>query len=162
LRLGVFERALGELELVLGEELELFTRDLFSRALTVQQQDERLDRIARAIEERRRQAALVEEEHGALLSAVQRVEVETAEFKELERAFLSPDELQRFVVATLGSRCGPDAVRERPDGLVEVELGAVEDELTALSRALPATSSARDRTRRLVARQRAPSVPPPG
>lgn len=154
LRLGVFERALGELELVLGEELELFTRDLFSRALTPQQQDERLDRIARAVEERRRQAALVEEEHGALLSAVQRVEVETAEFKELERAFLSPDELQRFVVETVGSRCGADVVRERPGGLVEVDLGAIEDELTALSRALPATSSAKDRTRRLVARAR--------
>jgi superfamily II DNA/RNA helicase len=153
-RLGVFERALGELELVLGEELELFTRDLFSRALTQQQQDERLDRIARAVEERRRQAALVEEEHGALLSAVQRVEVETAEFKDLERAFLSPDELQRFVVETLCSRCGADAVRERPEGLVEVDLGAVEDELITLSRALPATSSAKERTRRLVARAR--------
>lgn len=154
LRLGAFERALGELEIVLGEEMGQFTRDLFSRALTPHQQEERLDRVARAIEERRRQAMLVEEEHGALLAAVQRVEVETSEFRELERAFLSPDELRRFVVETLRNRYGPDTVRERGDGVVEVDLSVLEEELTALSRALPATSSARDRTRSLVARSR--------
>lgn len=154
LRLGIFERALGEMEIVLGEEMEQFTRDLFSRALTPQQQEERLDRIARAIEEKRRQAAAVEEEHGALLSAVQRVEVDTAEFRELERAFLSPDEIRRFVVETLRQRYSPETVRERNDGLIEVDLGVLEEELTALFRVLPATSSARDRMRRLVVRSR--------
>ena len=57
-RLHVFERALGELEVVLGEVIAAFERDLFRRGLTQRQQDERLEQAAQAIEnnERHRQS----------------------------------------------------------------------------------------------------------
>lgn len=149
MRLAIFERALGEMELVLGDEIDEFRRDLFSKRLTPEQQDERLDRIARAVEERRRQADQVAEEHGELLGAVERVEVEREEFKQMERKFLAPEHLEHFVVTSLRRKYGEDAVRPRTDDTFSVDLACLKGDLAELARALPATSSQRRAVRRL-------------
>ena len=58
-RLGIFERALGELEVVLGETIASFERDLFRRGLTARQQEERLERAALAIENNEQHRELI-------------------------------------------------------------------------------------------------------
>ena len=67
-RIGVFERTLGDLEAILGEEIGRLTRDLLSRHLSPEEEAERIDRTARAIERRRRELEKLEAEADRLVS----------------------------------------------------------------------------------------------
>lgn len=49
IRLGIFERALGGMEAILGEEIKHLTHDLICRNLTPAQQDARIEQTAMAI-----------------------------------------------------------------------------------------------------------------
>ena len=53
-RLGIFEGALGSLEPVLGETIQELTRDLFSRNLTPEEEEKRIEQTGLALEQRRR------------------------------------------------------------------------------------------------------------
>jgi superfamily II DNA or RNA helicase len=158
LRLGIFENALGEFEAVLGEQLEVFGRDVFKKGLSPAQQDARLEQIARAVEEQRRQRAQIDAEHGALLATVQRVETEREEFQRLEQEFLAPTEIRDFVVAAL-SAVAPQAVKERGD-IIQVDLSAFDAQLSQLSKGLPPASRLREGVRRFenLARRSSPTV----
>ena len=59
-RLRIFERALGGLETVLGDEIRKLTRDLFSRRLTRQQEESRIEQAALALENRQLQEEQLE------------------------------------------------------------------------------------------------------
>lgn len=67
-RIGIFERTLGDLEAIIGEEIGRLTRDLLSRHLTAEQENERIERSARAIEARRRAFEELEAEADRLVS----------------------------------------------------------------------------------------------
>ena len=67
-RLGVFERTLGDLEAIIGEEIGRLTRHLLSRHLTPEQESERIERTARAIERRRRELETLEAEADRFVS----------------------------------------------------------------------------------------------
>ena len=67
-RIGVFERTLGDLEAIIGEEIGRLTRHLLSRHLTPEEESERIERSARAIERRRRQLEKLEAEADRLVS----------------------------------------------------------------------------------------------
>ncbi len=49
-RLGIFKRALGGMEAILGEQIEALTSDLLSTELTEEQQNKRIEQTALAIE----------------------------------------------------------------------------------------------------------------
>ena len=51
-RIGIFRRSLGDLEAILGEEIQTLTRDLFSRHLTPAEEEARIEQAARVIEAR--------------------------------------------------------------------------------------------------------------
>ena len=153
-RLEVFERALGEMEVVLGEALEQFHRSLFSKNLTPAQQEEHLDRIAVGLVDQKRRLEEVEQEHGALFGAVQRVEVDKADFKRMERHFLPPHHLSQFVVDTLNDSHGPDTAKLALQEQVAFDLKALMPDLEDLTRSLRPASSARRSVRRLVERAR--------
>ena len=67
-RIGVFERTLGDLEAIIGEEISRLTRDLLSRHLTPEQESERIERTALAIENRRLELEKLEAEAERLVS----------------------------------------------------------------------------------------------
>ena len=67
-RIGIFERTLGDLEAIIGEAIGRLTRDLLSRHLTPEQEEERIERTARAIEARRRALEQLEAEADRLVS----------------------------------------------------------------------------------------------
>lgn len=67
-RIGIFERTLGDLEAIIGEEIGRLTRDLLSRHLTPEQENERIEKTARAIENRRRELERLEAEANKLVS----------------------------------------------------------------------------------------------
>ena len=153
-RLEVFERALGEMEVVLGDALEQFHRDLFSKKLTPAQQEEHLDRIAVGLVDQKRRVEEVEQEHGALFGAVQRVEVDKADFKRMERHFLPPHHLSQFVIDTLNDAHGPDTAKPALQEQVVFDLAPSSPTSRNLTRSLRPASSARRSVRRLVERAR--------
>ncbi|MGH8162004.1 MAG: helicase-related protein, partial [Gammaproteobacteria bacterium] len=68
LRLNIFVRALGGLEAVLGDEIHDLTSDLFSRRLTPQQQEERIEQSARAVEQIRQQQDALEQQASYMIA----------------------------------------------------------------------------------------------
>ena len=143
-RLDVFERALGDMGVVLGETIASFERDLFRKALTPQQQEERLEQAAQAIEnnERHRQRisqASVISDQGRHL-----IESEQQEIKDAESKFLSSEELARFVLTVL-ERHLPNSTRTpKADGqFVVAGTEELRDALQELLRAYPVTHHAR-------------------
>jgi hypothetical protein len=61
-RIGIFEHALGDLEAILGDEIERLTRDLLTRQLTPEEEAARIDQTAKVIEDRKRQFEHLERE----------------------------------------------------------------------------------------------------
>ncbi len=67
-RLDVFKYALGELEAIIGEEIDKLTYDLLSRELTPEQEEERIEQTAYALENKRQQERDLEENAGQLVA----------------------------------------------------------------------------------------------
>ena len=67
-RIGVFERTIGDLEAVIGEEIGRLTRQLLSRHLTADEENDRIEQTALAIENRRRAVETLEAEAERLVS----------------------------------------------------------------------------------------------
>ena len=88
-RLSVFERALGDLEVVLGEAIASFERDLFRRGLTQQQQEERLERITQSIENNEQHRESITQSSVISLQGRQLIDSEQQDIKEAEARFLS-------------------------------------------------------------------------
>ena len=67
-RIGIFERTLGDLEAIVGEEIGRLTKQLLSSRLTPEEESKRIERSARAIEHRRRELEKLEAEADTLVS----------------------------------------------------------------------------------------------
>ena len=119
-RLGIFERALGDLEVVLGETIASFERDLFSRELTPRQQEERLEQAAQAIENRGQHRELISKASVISDQGRHLIESDQQEIREAEARFLSPMELAEFVLSVL-TRHLPDSINPtKVDGQFDV------------------------------------------
>ena len=143
-RLEIFERALGGLEVILGEAISAFERDMFTRGLTQDQQIERLERITQTIannERNREQVAQL-----SFMSAQGRslIESEETDIRESEAKFLSPTEIADFVYGAINDRI-PDAVRRIGDDIAYAvrKSGVLSDALRSLMMSYPGTHSAR-------------------
>ena len=87
-RLHVFERALGELEVILGEAIAAFERELFTRGLTRRQQEERLERTAQAIEYQERNRESITQSSVISDQGRQLIDSEQQDIKAAEAGFL--------------------------------------------------------------------------
>ena len=143
-RLGIFERALGELELVLGETIASFERDLFRRSLTPRQQEERLERSAQAIENNEQHRELIS--RAGVISEQGRhlIESDQQEIREAESRFLSPVELAEFVLSVLANHLPNSIIATTVDGQFDViSSQGLRDALQELLTSYPATHHAR-------------------
>ena len=143
-RLGIFERALGELEVVFGETIASFERDLFRRGLTPRQQEERLERAAQAIENNEQHRELIS--RAGVISEQGRhlIESDQQEIREAESRFLSPIELAEFVLSVLAHHLPNSIVSTIVDGHFDViSSQGLWDALQGLLTSYPATHHAR-------------------
>lgn len=67
-RLKIFERALGGLEPIIGEEIRALTHDLLTSALTPAEEEERISQTAQALENARREEEELESEAPQLVA----------------------------------------------------------------------------------------------
>ena len=119
-RLKVFERALGDLEVILGEEIASFERNLFKRNLTEEQQEELLERITQAIENNEQNRESIAQSSIISLLGRQLIDSEQEEIREAESRFLSPEELAEFVYASIENRLPNSMRRAATPGEFEV------------------------------------------
>ena len=143
-RLGIFERALGELEVVLGETIASFERDLFKRGLTSQQQEERLERAAQAIENNEQHRELISRTGVISEQGRHLIESDQQEIRDAESRFLSPVELSEFVLSVLGRHLPNSVMMTVFDGQLDV-IGSqgLRDALQGLLTSYPSTHHAR-------------------
>ena len=143
-RLGIFERALGELEVVLGETIASFERDLFKRGLTPRQQEERLERAAQAIENNEQHRELIS---GASVISEQGrhlIESDQQEIRESESRFLSSVELAEFLLSAFARHLPNSIITTAVDDQFDaVNSQELRDALQELLMAYPATHYAR-------------------
>ena len=142
-RLGVFERALGDMEVILGEEVASFERDVFTRNLSPHQQEERLERISQAIANKDEQEKAVAQSGVISLQGRQLIESDQEELKEAESRFLSPEEVGEFVRASLERGLPGSVTGETGDGFHVNGTKELQDALQGLLRSYPATHYAR-------------------
>ncbi len=143
-RLRIFEQALGDLEVILGEQVAAFEREVFTRRLSPQQQEERLERVAQAIENRERQRQSITESNVISVHGLQLIESDQQEIKDAESGFLSPEEVTEFVHSTLDSHL-PNGIGQRSVSCEFEVIGTqgVKDAVQGLLRSYPASHHAR-------------------
>ena len=143
-RLHVFERALGDMEVILGEEIASFERDVFTRDLSPQQQEARLERISQAIENREQQRESITQSSVISLHGRQLIDSGQQEIREAESRFLAPEEVAQFVYASLESSIANSMRRATAADVFEVSgTRGLRDKLQDLLRSYPASHYAR-------------------
>ena len=143
-RLHIFERALGELEVILGEEIASFERDVFTRDLTPKQQGERLEIISQAIENRQQQRKSITRSDVISLQGIQLLDSDQQDIKESESRFLAPEEVAEFVYASLENSIPNSVRRTSADGEFAVSgTRGLRDVLQELLRSYPPSHHAR-------------------
>lgn len=90
-KLGIFERALGGLEAILGEQVRRLTADLMTSDLTPEEQEERISQTAIAIENKRAEQEQLEEKAAHLMAHEDRILDSVRAARRLRRRITSSD-----------------------------------------------------------------------
>lgn len=122
-RIGIFERSIGDLETILGDEIREMTLDLMSPNLTPEQQADRIERTALAIERKKQEMAFLEENSAQFIGQdeffreeIDRVNSEGRYVTEKEIEVLVRDTLRsRFPRTRITAEAQTGIVRLRPD-----------------------------------------------
>ena len=142
-RLRVFERALGDMEVVLGEAIASFERDVFTSGLSRHQQEESLEQISQAIENREQQRESVAQSGVISQQGRQLMESDQDDIKEAESRFLSPAEVGEFVHSALERHLEGNMKRVGEDIYEVGNASQIKDALQGLLRNYPSTHYAR-------------------
>ncbi|MBZ0203241.1 MAG: DEAD/DEAH box helicase family protein [Ignavibacteria bacterium] len=96
-RLKIFNRALGGLEPIIGEEIQKLTVELFTSKLTPQQEDERIEQTAQALENIRNDEERLEKEAAHLIAYGDYILNQVKAIKEMNR-WITGKDIQIYVV----------------------------------------------------------------
>lgn len=95
-RLGVFEKALGGLESVLGKQIKELTDKLFSQRLTPAKQGERIEQTAQAVDQVRQQEEELEGQASSMIAHADHVLERIQTASELSRR-VTPEDIRTYV-----------------------------------------------------------------
>jgi len=103
-RIKVFEESIGDLEVILGNEIYELQKEIFQSNLTPEQQEERTERMLRTIENKRIEAEEFSEEQDRFMG--QDI-IFQQQFEEMESGgrFISEAEVRALVVEFLNEAC---------------------------------------------------------
>lgn len=128
-RIDIFEKSIGDLEAILGEEgnaLRALQRDALSRTLTVEQQQLRADTIADVIIRRQQE---LEEFDAKSQRFLGNDDVFMERFQDIARSqkYVTPDELRELVIGYLAEHFSKARLRQvdgREPGVFELDIAA--------------------------------------
>ena len=125
-RLGIFEGALGNLEPVLGETVQELTRGLFSRHLTPQEEEERIDQTGLALERRRQMEDKLEAEAANLTAYGDYILNQVKAARDLHRS-ISAQDIRSYVIDFLNVHYRGSDFREAPDDPMRLDVNLSND-----------------------------------
>jgi hypothetical protein len=108
-RIGIFERSIGELEPILGEQFHQLQTAIAASELTTEEQRRIADQVALAVETEQRETDAFEEVRDQLIGADAFVEDALEEARDAHR-YLTADELRRYVAGFLRSETSTAAI----------------------------------------------------
>lgn len=116
-RIGVFERALGGMEAVLGDKISELTADLLARPLTPQQQEKRIKQTALAVERIRKDQDELEKQASHLIAHSSYILRQVQAAHDFKRRITSEDlvnyvkdYLERFCIGHVFQATGNDSL----------------------------------------------------
>jgi hypothetical protein len=95
-RIGIFRHSIGELEPILGAQVQDLTFDLLSKHLTPKQEEERIQQTQRAVEQKRLQEAELVDQSTALFGSSDYILQQIGEARDLGR-WITPEDLRSFI-----------------------------------------------------------------
>lgn len=95
-RIKIFEESIGDLESILGEEVQNLTLELLSQKLTPEEQNERIEEVAKIILKKKLEAQELEEQSTGLLTNDEYFRQELESIIQ-EKRYLTPEELVIYI-----------------------------------------------------------------
>lgn len=95
-RIRIFQESIGDLEAILGEEMQKLTWDLFTRHLTPEEQEKRIKQAAQAIERKHQQLQMLEKESFKMIGEDTYFS-DSIERIRKDKLHISPREIETFV-----------------------------------------------------------------
>lgn len=120
-RLRIFENALGEMESILGEELQRLTADLFRDRLTPEQEEERIRKAAIAVKTVRHQEEKLENEAAHLVAYGDYILRQIKAAQDLHRTIRAED-LRTYVLDFFRQNFPGSRFRQKRDDSLEFEV----------------------------------------
>ncbi|MEW6386315.1 MAG: SNF2-related protein [Thermodesulfobacteriota bacterium] len=103
-RIKIFERSIGELEMILGEKVRQLEWELLSKRLTPEQEEEKIELTARVIENRLAELERLEGEAAKFLGADLYFDEEVEKIRQ-RRRYVTGRQIQRFLEDFLRLQC---------------------------------------------------------
>ena len=103
-RIGIFERSIGELEMILGDELSTFERDILSKKLSPEDEERLIEQKALVIEARMKELEKLERNAARFIGTDHFFDEEVAMIKE-RRRYVTSEQMRRFVMDFLRTNC---------------------------------------------------------
>jgi len=103
-RIHIFERSVGELEMILGDEIRNLERDLLSKSLTPAEEEERIERASVVIMSRLTELEKLESESAKFIGTDQYFDEEVQMIKD-RRRYITGEQLYRFFVDFIRNTC---------------------------------------------------------
>ena len=103
-RIDIFERSIGELEMILGDEMSALERDILSKKLTPEEEEKLIEEKAVAITARLVELERLEKNAAQFIGTDQFFDDEVAMIKE-RRRFITGEQMQRFIIDFIRTNC---------------------------------------------------------
>ncbi|MDO9517208.1 MAG: helicase-related protein [Methanosarcinaceae archaeon] len=95
-RIDIFERSVGELEMILGDELATLERDILSKKLSPEEEEKLIERKARIIEGRLDQLKKLEKESAQFIGTDHYFD-EEVQMIQKHRRYITGEQMRRFI-----------------------------------------------------------------
>jgi len=103
-RIKIFERSIGELEMILGEEFNTIERDILSKNLSLEEEERLIVQKAMVIEARLQQLENLERQAAQFIGTDQYFDEEVQMIKKYRR-YVTGEQMRRFIVDYIKTQC---------------------------------------------------------
>jgi len=104
LRIGIFEKSIGELEMIIGDELSTLERDILSKKLSPKEEEKLIEQKVQVIERRSKELFNLEKKSAEFIGTDQFFDEEIQKIK-LHRRYITCEQMRRFFVDFIRTNC---------------------------------------------------------
>lgn len=121
-RINIFTTSIGDIEQIIGEKINRLSIDLFNPDLTEQQQNEKIERVLKAIENEKQQKEKLEERAGVLNTEFQEAIMKNIYISDKNKRYITREELFIFIMNSLYNSFPQSEIRNKTDSSFSLSL----------------------------------------